>query len=254
MGKYSENPIDNLQGYLGNIEMILERMEERQKKLAAAPSPSSDGSELEELKEELSSIRTAIDTIRNDNGLISSSMKTVAGAIGTIPTEEERKKQHQEDLQYIIDNTKKEVTVNLPQQTLTQLNNISSGINDFKAAVNSAGATVSKQIADNAGQLSKPLDKLAATFEQRVSNFVEKKTEKATRNVESYVYENWFWRFAALISLSTLFLLWLYPKIKDMDFPNGIEGFFYGTLIVSAIPLLLMGIYKWGKSNGNSWY
>ena len=247
MGKYSENPIDNIQGYLNNIEMVLERMEARHKELAEALSQSADNSEQE-------AIRTAIDEIRKDNGLISASMNTVAEAIGTVPTEEERKMQHQEDLQYIIDNTKKEVTVNLPQQTLTQLNNISSGINDFKAAVNSAGATVSKQIADNAGQLSKPLDKLAATFEQRVSNFVEKKTEKATRNVESYVYENWFWRFVALISLSALFLLWLYPKIKDMDFPNGIEGFFYGTLIVSAIPLLLMGIYKWGKSNGNGWY
>ena len=77
MGKYSENPIDNLQGYLGNIEMILERMEERQKELAAAPSQSADDSELESIKGELSSIRTAIDEIRKDNGLVSASMNTV---------------------------------------------------------------------------------------------------------------------------------------------------------------------------------
>ena len=92
MGKYSENPIDNLQGYLGNIEMILERMEERQKELAAAPSQSADDSELESIKGELSSIRTAIDEIRKDNGLVSASMNTVAEAIGTVPTEEERTK------------------------------------------------------------------------------------------------------------------------------------------------------------------
>lgn len=247
MGKYSENPLDNIQGYLNNIEMVLERMEARHKELAEALSQSADNSEQE-------AIRTAIDEIRKDNGLISASMNTVAEAIGTVPTEEERKKQHQEDLQYIIDNTKKQVTVKLPQQTLEQLNKISNDINDFKSAVTSAGATVSKKIADNAGQLSKPLDKLAATFEQRVNKFVEKKTEQATRNAEAYVYENWFWRFLALISLSALFLLWLYPKIKYMDFPNDIEGFFYATIIVSVIPLILIGVYKWGKSNGNGWY
>lgn len=254
MGKYSENPIDNLQGYLGNIEMILERMEERQKEPAAAPSQSADDSELESIKGELSSIRMAIDEIRKDNGLVSASMNTVAEAIGTVPTEEERKKQHQEDLQYIIDNTKKQVTVNLSQQTLTQLNNISSGINDFKAAVNSAGATVSKQIADNAGQLSKPLDKLAATFEQRVSNFVEKKTEKATRNTTSCVIENWCWRIAALTLLIAFSLAWAYPKIYDLGFPGGATGLFLGILIFWVFFLVLIGVYKLGKMNGNKYY
>ena len=32
MGKYSENPIDNIQGYLNNIEMVLARMEAQQKR------------------------------------------------------------------------------------------------------------------------------------------------------------------------------------------------------------------------------
>ena len=161
MGKYSENPIDNIQGYLGNIEMMLERMEKQQKEQAAAPSPSSDGSELEELKEELSSIRTAIDTIRNDNGLISSSMKTVAGAIGTIPTEEERKRLHQDDLQYIIDNTKKQVTVGLDPETTAKLDKISGGINDFKTTVNNAGNIVSKSISNAA---EKAAEKQRATL------------------------------------------------------------------------------------------
>ena len=57
MGKYSENPIDNIQGYLNNIEMVLERMEARHKELAEALSQSADNSEQE-------AIRTAIDEIR----------------------------------------------------------------------------------------------------------------------------------------------------------------------------------------------
>ena len=44
MGKYSENPIDNIQGYLNNIEMVLERMEARHKELAEALSQSADNS------------------------------------------------------------------------------------------------------------------------------------------------------------------------------------------------------------------
>lgn len=146
MGKYSENPIDNIQGYLNNIEMVLARMEAQQKEHAAAPSQSADNSELESMKDELSSIRTAIDEIRKDNGLVSASMKTVAEAIGTVPTEEERKRQHQEDLQYVIDNTRKHVTVDLDSSTKAQLNNISGGISNFENAVKNAGESVGKQI------------------------------------------------------------------------------------------------------------
>lgn len=232
MGKYSENPIDNIQGYLGNIEMMLERMEKQQKEQAAAPSPSSDGSELEELKEELSSIRTAIDTIRNDNGLISSSMKTVAGAIGTIPTEEERKRLHQDDLQYIIDNTKKQVTVGLDPETTAKLDKISGGINDFKTTVNNAGNIVSKSI----------------------SNAAEKAAEKATSNVTFSKVENWFWRIIFLIGGLACFVIWLYPQIEDIHFPNGALGILYTVLAILIVPLLFIGTYKWGKANGGSWY
>ena len=220
MGKYSENPIDNIQGYLGNIEMMLERMEKQQKEQAAAPSPSSNGSELEELKEELSSIRTAIDTIRNDNGLISSSMKTVAGAIGTIPTEEERKRQHQEDLQYIIDNTKKQVDVTIDSATVTKLDNINKGIKDFNAALKNSGDVIGTAAKDAA----------------------EKAAGKASGKVTSTVIENWVWRVVALFAVASLFWLWLEPQLQSHDIPTLLI-----IIGIMAVPLILYFAYKMGE-------
>ena len=254
MGKYSENPIDNIQGYLNNIEMVLARMEAQQKEQAAAPSQSADNSELESMKDELSSIRTAIDEIRKDNGLISASMNTVAEAIGTVPMEEERKRQHQEDLQSIIDNTRKHVTVDLDPSTKKQLDNISGGIGKFEAAVITAGESVGKQIDQKANKLSEPLDKLASTFEKRIGRVVEKKAEQATSDITTSTVENWFWRAIALISLIAWCLTWLYPKIEEIEFPNGIEGFFYAVVGINVVIFLLYGIYRLGKMNGNSYY
>lgn len=247
MGKYSENPIDNIQGYLDNIEMLLERQ-------AKAPAPSTGSSELEAMKEELSTIKSAIDEIRKDNGLISASMNTVAEAIGTVPTEDERKQQHQEDLQYIIDNTKNKVIVDLDSSTKSQLNSISGGIDRFESTVKNAGDVVDKQISDNASKLSEPLDKLAATFETRIGRVVEKKAEKATDSITASIVENWCWRVMALISLICWCIVWLYPKIIEIDFPNGAEGFFYAVVGVIVVIFILYGIYRWGKMNGNGWY
>ena len=254
MGKYSENPIDNIQGYLGNIEMVLARMEAQQKKQAAAPSQSADNSELESMNDELSSIRTAIDEIRKDNGLISASMNTVAEAIGTVPTEEERKKQHQEDLQYVIDNTRKHVTVDLDLSTKKQLDNISTGIGKFETAITTAGESVGKQIDQKANKLSEPLDRIASDFEKRIGKVVEKKAEQATSDITASTVENWCWRAMALISLIAWCLAWLVPKIREIDFPNGIEGFAYSVFGIIGVIFLLYGIYRWGKMNGNSWY
>ena len=247
MGKYSENPIDNIQGYLDNIEMMLE-------KHAKAPAPSTGSSELEAMREELSSIKSAIDEIRKDNGLISASMNTVAEAIGTLPTEDERKQQHQEDLQYIINNTKKQVTVDLNPSTRTKLDNISGGIYRFESTVKNAGDIVGKQISDNASKLSEPLDKLAATFETRIGRVVEKKAGKATDSITASIVENWCWRVMALTSLIVWCLTWLYPKIQEIDFPNGIEGFAYSVFGIIGVLFFLYGIYRWGKMNGNGWY
>lgn len=254
MGKYSENPIDNIQGYLNNIEMVLARMEAQQKEHAAAPSQSADNSELESMKDELSSIRTAIDEILKDNGLVSASMKTVAEAIGTVPTEEERKRQHQEDLQYVIDNTRKHVTVDLDSSTKAQLNNISGGISNFENAVKNAGESVGKQIDQKANKLSEPLDRIASDFEKRIGRVVEKKAEQASNDITSSMVENWFWRTIALVSLIAFCLTWLFPKIREIDFPNGAEGFFYTVVGIIIIIFILYGIYRLGKMNGHSYY
>ena len=234
--------------------MVLARMEAQQKELAAAPSQSADNSELESMKDELSSIRSAIDEIRKDNGLISASMHTVAEAIGTVPTEEERKKQHQEDLQYVIDNTRKHVTIDLDPSTKAQLNNISGGIGKFEAAVVTAGESVGKQIDQKANKLSEPLDRLAGTFEKRIGKVVEKKAEQATSDITASTVENWFWRAIAIISLIAWCLVWLFPKIREIDFPNGIVGFAYSVFGIIGVLFLLYGIYRWGKMNGNGYY
>ncbi len=223
MGKYSENPIDNLQGYLSNIEMILERMEAQQKKLAE--TSSNDNSE----QEALNDIRKAINDIRKDNGLITASMNTVAEAIGTVPTEEERNRLHQKDLQYIIDNTKKNVTVDLDPATKAQLNNID-------------------------GKLSEPLNKLAANFEKRIGKVVEKKAKSAENSDMWRTIEIWFWRTVFFLCAIALFILWMWPKIEDIEFPGGAEGFLYSVLGFLIVSLILVGIYKWGKSNGNGYY
>ncbi len=253
MGKYSENPIDNLQGYLSNIEMILERMEKQQKELAAVTSQSADNSELESMKDELSSIRTAINEIRKDNGLITASMNTVAEAIGTVPTEEERNRLHQKDLQYIIDNTKKNVTVDLDPSSKAQLNNISTGIGKFEAAVTAAGESVGKQIDQKASRLSEPLDRLASTFEKRIGKVVEKKAKSAENSDMWRTIEIWFWRSLALISLLSFGLIRLTSKIKEIDYPHGIEGFTYTILGIVCGIFALYGIYQWGKMNGNGY-
>ncbi len=248
MGKYSENPIDNLQGYLSNIEMILERIEVQQKELAETSSNENSG------QEALNDIRKAINDIRKDNGLVTASMNTIAEAIGTVPTEEERNRLHQKDLQYIIDNTKKNVTVDLNPATKAQLNNISTGIGKFEAAVTTAGEVVGKQIDQKASRLSEPLDRLASTFEKRIGKVVEKKAEKASKDITASTVENWFWRTIALISLIAWCLVWLFPKVRAIDFPNGVEGFTYSVLGIISVLFLLYGIYRWGKMNGNGYY
>lgn len=252
MGKYSENPIDNIQGYLENIEMVLREMQEQQRKLAEAPLSSPDNHKLETMREDVSSIRSSIAEIRKENEILSASMNTVAEAIGSVPSEEERKLQHQDDLKYIINNTKERVTVDLDPSTKAQLNEIYGGIKGFEATVKNAGAIVGKQISDNASKLSKPLDDLADTFEKRIGDFVEKKADSAANDASRARVENRIWRIVASLCAISSFLVWLIPKVKENNI--GAEGFLFSVIAVLLVLYGYVGAYNWGKSKGNGWF
>ena len=243
MGKYSENPLDDILGYLVSIERNLEKQ-----------GTQRDNTELDSLRGKLSSISAAIEEIRKDNGLVSKSMNTIAEAIGTVPTAEEREKQHQSDIEYIIENTKQRVVFDFSPKTKEQLDNISVGIAEFKNTVKTAGESVAEQINKNAGRLSEPLNRVASNFESKINRVIEKKAEKATESITMSMVENWVWRTLALISLIVWCLVWLYPKIREIDFPNGAEGFFYAVVGIICGVFLLCAIYQWGKMNGNSYY
>ena len=243
MGKYSENPLDDILGYLVSIERNLEKQ-----------GTQRDNTELDSLRGKLSSISAAIEEIRKDNGLVSESMNTIAEAIGTVPTAEEREKQHQSDIEYIIENTKQRVVFDFSPKTKEQLDNISVGIAEFKNTVKTAGESVAEQINKNAGRLSEPLNRVASNFESKINRVIEKKAEKATESITLSMVENWVWRTLALISLIVWCLVWLYPKIREIDFPNGAEGFFYAVVGIICGVFLLCAIYQWGKMNGNSYY
>ena len=243
MGKYSENPLDDILGYLVSIERNLEKQ-----------GTQRDNTELDSLRGKLSSISAAIEEIRKDNGLVSESMNTIAEAIGTVPTAEEREKQHQSDIEYIIENTKPRVVFDFSPKTKEQLDNISVGIAEFKNTVKTAGESVAEQINKNAGRLSEPLNRVASNFESKINRVIEKKAEKATESITMSMVENWVWRTLALISLIVWCLVWLYPKIREIDFPNGAEGFFYAVVGIICGVFLLCAIYQWGKMNGNSYY
>ena len=243
MGKYSENPLDDILGYLVSIERNLEKQ-----------GTQRDNTELDSLRGKLSSISAAIEEIRKDNGLVSESMNTIAEAIGTVPTAEEREKQHQSDIEYIIENTKQRVVFDFSPKTKEQLDNISVVIAEFKNMVKTAGESVAEQINKNAGRLSEPLNRVASNFESKINRVIEKKAEKATESIIMSMVENWVWRTLALISLIVWCLVWLYPKIREIDFPNGAEGFFYAVVGIICGVFLLCAIYQWGKMNGNSYY
>lgn len=243
MGKYSENPLDDILGYLVSIERNLEKQ-----------GTQRDNTELDSLRGKLSSISAAIEEIRKDNGLVSESMNTIAEAIGTVPTAEEREKQHQSDIEYIIENTKQRVVFDFSPKTKEQLDNISVGIAEFINTVKTAGESVAEQINKNAGRLSEPLNRVASNFESKINRVIEKKAEKATESITMSMVENWVWRTLALISLIVWCLVWLYPKIREIDFPNGAEGFFYAVVGIICGVFLLCAIYQWGKMNGNSYY
>ena len=243
MGKYSKNPLDDILGYLVSIERNLEKQ-----------GTQRDNTELDSLRGKLSSISAAIEEIRKDNGLVSESMNTIAEAIGTVPTAEEREKQHQSDIEYIIENTKQRVVFDFSPKTKEQLDNISVGIAEFKNTVKTAGESVAEQINKNAGRLSEPLNRVASNFESKINRVIEKKAEKATESITMSMVENWVWRTLALISLIVWCLVWLYPKIREIDFPNGAEGFFYAVVGIICGVFLLCAIYQWGKMNGNSYY
>ena len=243
MGKYSENPLDDILGYLVSIERNLEKQ-----------GTQRDNTALDSLRGKLSSISAAIEEIRKDNGLVSESMNTIAEAIGTVPTAEEREKQHQSDIEYIIENTKQRVVFDFSPKTKEQLDNISVGIAEFKNTVKTAGESVAEQINKNAGRLSEPLNRVASNFESKINRVIEKKAEKATESITMSMVENWVWRTLALISLIVWCLVWLYPKIREIDFPNGAEGFFYAVVGIICGVFLLCAIYQWGKMNGNSYY
>ena len=139
-------------------------------------------------------------------------------------------------------------------KTKEQLDNISVGIAEFKNTVKTAGESVSEQINKNAGRLSEPLNRVASNFESKINRVIEKKAEKATESITMSMVENWVWRTLALISLIVWCLVWLYPKIREIDFPNGAEGFFYAVVGIICGVFLLCAIYQWGKMNGNSYY
>jgi small-conductance mechanosensitive channel len=135
---------------------------------------------------------------------------------------------------------------------------ISNGINDINAAVNGAGDTIKKNIEESASQLSKPLNKLvddlSTDFKTKISKAVEKKVEDTTNSMTWAVVENWLWRSLFLVGGIAWFLVWLYPQIEDIQYPKGALGVLYTVLGILIIPLIFIGVYKWGKSNGNSWY
>lgn len=132
MGKYSENPIDNLEGYLDNIEMIVEKMEKRQKEHTEAAPPSSDGSDLKAVRAGISAIKAAIKEIKKDNDLVSASMNTIAEAIGTVPTEEERERQRREDQVFVVNYIKEyfeKKMIHVAQLPDTQIREIRAFLN-----------------------------------------------------------------------------------------------------------------------------
>ena len=136
-------------------------------------------------------------------------------------------------------------------------NTITSGINNFNAAVNGAGETFKKNIEESAGQLSEPLnnllDELTTNFKTKIGKFVEEKTEKATSNITWSIVENWIWRVVAIIGLFGFSLTWLYPKIEEIDFPGGVEGFFWGVVIMWVVFLVGIGLYKLGEAKSSRW-
>ena len=253
MGKYSEDPLDNLVGYLEDFEIRLERMEKQQKELSAAASKPSDNSEINSLKEQLASIRADVDGMRKENSTISKAMNTVAEAIGTVPTEEKRNKQHQQDLQFVVDTAKKQITVSLDADTNMNLHSISQQVRELNGAMRDANDSFSSKTNQTIQNMEARLDKIGDGFAQRIEKTTEKKEEKALHNVTASVIENWCWRGLALIGLIAWCLTWLYPKIKDIEFPNGVEGFFYTVMGVLLVITLLYGIFQWGKSS-RGWY
>ena len=135
---------------------------------------------------------------------------------------------------------------------------ITSGINDINAAVSGAGDTIMRNIVESTNQLSEPLNKLvddlSTTFKTKIGKAVEKKAEKATSGVTRSMVENWFWRIIFFIGGIFYFVVWLYPKIEDIHFPNGALGILYTVLAILIVSFLFIGTYKWGKANGGGLY
>ena len=136
-------------------------------------------------------------------------------------------------------------------------NTITSGINNFNTAVNNAQDTFKKNIEGSANHLSEPLnklvDELTTSFKTKIGKFVEEKAKKATSNITLSIVENWIWRVLAITGLFAFCLAWLYPKIEEIDFPGGVEGFLGGVVIMWITAFAVVGIYKWGKANGSRW-
>jgi len=246
MGKYSENPLDNLQGYLENIERIAEHVDTMLAELQKAPSAGSDS-------EAIASLQAELVALRQNNNKMSTSMNTIAQAIGTVPTEEERNKQHQEDLEYIVKNAKKQITVGLDASANMSILKMSNQVQELANAISDAETSFSRTVNDTVRKVEEPLKKVAVNFEERIGKTVEKKAEKALHSASASVIENWFWRVLALVSLIAGCLTWLYPTIKEIDYPDGAEGFAYTVLAVLVIIFTIYGVYQWGKANGNRW-
>lgn len=249
MQKYSENPLDNLQGYLENIERVVEELAT---KSAEGNSTASDSEKIATLKEDVSSIRATIGSLRSEINTLSDAVNTVAAAIGTVPTEEERNKQHQEDLEYIVNNAKKQVTVGLDESANMRIFNMSSQVQELANAISDAETSFSRTIDATVRKVEEPLKKMAVNFEERIGKTVEKKAEKTLNKASAAVIENWVWRVLTTVGVIAWFITWLYPKIEDIEFPNGVEGFFYTILGVISITFILWGTYQWGK-NSRGW-
>lgn len=260
MQKYSENPLDNLQGYLENIERVVEELAT---KSAGGNSTASDSEKIAALKEDVSSISATIRSLRSEIkseiNTLSDAVNTVAAAIGTVPTEEERKNQHENDLKYIVENSKKQVSVGLDPSAQEQIGSITmqvAGLADklqeIKNSVSDVDSRLYNTVNNNLTKQEEGADAIVRNLESRMANVVEKKANKALNKASASVIENWVWRVLTTVGVIAWFITWLYPKIEDIEFPNGVEGFFYTVLGVISITFILWGTYQWGK-NSRGW-
>ncbi len=102
------------------------------------------------------------------------------------------------------------------------------------------------------------INKVLVGLVDNVVNEVGKKmpgkiARKVSANDTSNVIENWIWRVVFFIILISFVLVRLFVKFKEIGFLKTTEGFFFAVICIISFFFLLIGCYKWGKKNGNSY-